>query len=158
MLGLGIQIYIFNCVNPNTMSKLLSVTLIAAALLTSTQHLSPTFAGTCASKCGSPPLQFTPGKHIRLQVLNSTPRIIKLEKIRGTNAITLQPGQKLQLDQGDGTEPNVSLVFWDDTGLSLQAIVSKANFATLRVELRPTWRFPGDRSVDILDDGRVNVF
>jgi hypothetical protein len=102
VLGLGIQIYIFSCVNPNTMSKLLFATLITAVVLTSTQHLSPTYAGTCASKCGSPPLQFTPGKHIRLEVINSTPKLIKLEKIRGTNAITLQPGQKLQLDQGDG--------------------------------------------------------
>lgn len=139
------------------MSKLLSVTLATVVLLTSTQH-RPTFAGTCASKCGSPAIQFTPGQHIRLEVINSTPRLIKIEKVRGITSIVLQPRQQIKLEQGDGTEPNVSLIFWDDTGRSLQAIVSKPNFGTLRIELRPTWRTPGDRSVDILDDGRINVF
>ncbi|WP_277883761.1 hypothetical protein [Nostoc sp. FACHB-888] len=42
--------------------------------------------------------------------------------------------------------------------MSLQAIVSKPNFGTLRLELRPTWRSPGDRSLYIMDDGRVNMF
>ncbi len=55
---------------------------------------------------------------------------------------------------------------FSNTGLSLQANVSKPNFGTLQVELRPNESFPGEltsqrwryRSVYILNDGRVDVF
>ncbi len=141
------------------MFKPLSFALIAVTLLAASIH-NPraTFAGTCASKCGSRPIQFTPGQHIRVEVVNSTPNLIKIQKPSATDAISLSPGQKLNLEQIEGTEPNTSLIFWSETGLSLQAIVSKPNFGTLRLELRPTWRSPGDRSLYIMDDGRINVF
>ncbi|MGH1394059.1 MAG: hypothetical protein ACRAVC_08490 [Trichormus sp.] len=141
------------------MLKNLPVVLAAATvLLTSIGDTHTSLAGTCASKCGARPLQFTPGQRIRLEVVNNTSNLIELQKIAGSQTIPLQPGQKLQFPQEDGTEPNLSLVFWDKTGLALQAVVSKPNFATLRVEIRPTWRYPGDRSIYILNDGRVNVF
>ncbi|WP_017318469.1 hypothetical protein [Mastigocladopsis repens] len=141
------------------MSKFISVAFIATALiLTATEYPSTTLAGTCASKCGSHPIEFKPGQLIRVEVVNSTPNLVKFEKPYDTGSLSLQPGQKLQLKQGDGTEPNVSLVFWNEAGLSLKAIVSQPNFATLRVELRPNWQTPGHRSVYIRDDGRVNVF
>jgi hypothetical protein len=38
----------------------------------------------------------------------------------------------------------------------LQAFLSKPDFATLRVEIRPGRLTNGDRSVYIRDDGRVN--
>jgi hypothetical protein len=141
------------------MSKLISATLIATALLlTPTNNSQVTLAGTCASNCGPRPLQFKPGQYIRVQVVNHTPRVLKLEKLPEMRRITLEPGQEYRLDQESGTEPNVSLLFWDDTGRSLQANVSKPNFGTLHLELRPSNKFPGDRSLYILDDGRVNVF
>ncbi len=114
-------------------------------------------AGTCASKCGPRPIQFSPGQRLRIEVVNRTPRQLHLQKPFTTAPISVQAGQELQLEQGDGTEPNISLLFWDETGLPLKATVSKPNFATLRVELRPTWYSPGDRAIYILDDGRVNV-
>jgi hypothetical protein len=141
------------------MSKFISVALIATALiLTATEYPSTTIAGTCASKCGPHPIEFKPGQLIRIEVVNSTPNIVKLEKPYTTGSLSLQPGQKLQLEQGNGTDPNMSLVFWNEAGLSLKAIASKPNFATLRVELRPYWYPPGDRTVYIRDDGRVNLF
>jgi hypothetical protein len=141
------------------MFKPLSFALIAATVLVaSVNQPSETLAGTCASKCGSRPLQFTPGQRIRVEVVNSTPNPIKIQKPSGTDAISLSPGQKLNLEQIEGTEPNTSLIFWSETGLSLQGIVSKPNFGTLRLELRPTWRSPGDRSLYIMDDGRISVF
>jgi hypothetical protein len=76
--------------------------------------------------------------------MKKTPNLIKIQKPSGTDAISLSPGQKLNLEQIEDTEPNTSLIFWSETGLSLQAIVSKPNFGTLRLELRPTWRSPGD--------------
>ncbi|ARV58756.1 hypothetical protein BZZ01_08985 [Nostocales cyanobacterium HT-58-2] len=141
------------------MPKFLSATIVATALLMgASNNLTPSLAGTCASKCGPHPIEFKPGQLIRVEVINGTPNLVKLEKPYSTAVLSLQPGQKLQLEQGDSTEPNVSVVFWNEAGLSLKAIASKPNFATLRVELRPSWRTPGDRTVYIRDDGRVNIF
>ncbi|KAF3886474.1 MULTISPECIES: hypothetical protein [Nostocales] len=141
------------------MSKFLSVSLLGIALfLGGTHHNTVTLAGTCASNCGRSPIEFTPGQHVRVEVINATPRILKVEKPYGLGQIPLRSGQQIRIEQGDGTEPNISVVFWDDTGRPLKAIVSKPNFATLRVELRPSWQSPGDRSVYIRDDGRVNIF
>ncbi|MBD2296655.1 hypothetical protein H6G06_25020 [Anabaena sphaerica FACHB-251] len=141
------------------MSKLISATLIATALLlTPTNNYQVTLAGTCASNCGPRPLQFTPGQYIRVQVVNRTPRVLKLEKLPEMRRISLEPGKEYSVDMESATEPNFSLLFWDDTGRSLQANVSKPNFGTLRLELRPSNQFPGYRSLYILNDGKVNVF
>ncbi|MBD2495910.1 hypothetical protein [Nostoc sp. FACHB-280] len=140
------------------MSKLVSALLITATLLLTASHDSKiSLAGTCASNCGKAPLQFTPGQRVRVQVVNRTPRVLKLQKPSITDPISLSPGQILYLDQLEGTEPNTSLIFWDETGRSIEANLSRPSLATLRVELRPTWRVPGDRSVYIQDDGRINV-
>lgn len=141
------------------MFKKLPVVLAAATLLvTSIDNSQSSLAGTCASQCGKHPLQFTPGQSIRLEVVNKTTHLVEVEKIQGSKAVSLQPGQKLQIDQKYNLEGNLSLAFWDKNGAALQAVVSKPNFATLRVEIRPTWRYPGDRSLYILNDGRINIF
>ncbi|MBW4564708.1 MAG: hypothetical protein KME32_27015 [Mojavia pulchra JT2-VF2] len=141
------------------MSKFLPVVLAATTvLLASTNHPSTTLAGTCASQCGPRPIQFTPGRAIRLQVINNTSGLVNLEKLQGTKPIPLQPGQEFQIEQGNPNEPNLSLIFWDEMGAPLQAIVSKPNFGTLRLEIRPGNRYPGDRSLYILNDGHVNVY
>ena len=140
------------------MSKLLSTALITTSLLFGfTQNPSPTLAGTCASKCGPKPLQFKPGTYVRVEVINKTPNLVYVEKTRVTKPIPLRPGQKIRLEQGYGTEPNVSVVFWNENGLSLKANLSKPNFATLQVELRPEWRIGGDRGIYLRDDGRVTM-
>ncbi|BAY87374.1 hypothetical protein NIES267_68960 [Calothrix parasitica NIES-267] len=140
------------------MSKLLSATLITTALLLGfNQNTNPTVAGTCASRCGVKPIQFTPGRHLRVEITNNTPNLIYVEKAQATKPIPLRPGQKIRLEQGDGTKPNVSIVFWNENGLSLKANLSQPNFATLQVKLRPEWRIGGDRGIYIRDDGRVTV-
>ncbi|MEC4817016.1 MAG: hypothetical protein SAK29_27670 [Scytonema sp. PMC 1069.18] len=135
--------------------KRVSTIVIASTLFLGA---SGSLAETCASKCGPEPIQFKPGQLIRLEVINITPRTLKVEKPYNAGQVSIQPGQQIRIEQGDGTEPNISLVFWDDTGRPLKAIVTKPNFGTLRVELRPNWYIPGDRTVYIRDDGRVNVF
>ncbi|MDZ7957513.1 MAG: hypothetical protein RMY34_06350 [Aulosira sp. DedQUE10] len=141
------------------MSKILPFALAAVTVLvTSTNHPSVSLAGTCASKCGPHPIQFTPGQRIRLEVVNRTLGLVKLEKLQGTEPISLRPGQELQFMQEDDGQANMSLVFWDEMGLPLQAVVSKPNFGTLRLELRPGKRNPGDRSLYMLSDGHVNVY
>ena len=140
------------------MSKLIPVLVAATLLLGPIERLSPTLAGTCASKCGSPPIEFTPGQRIRLQVVNRTMSLIQLQKLYGTDPVRLTPGQEVELDQGDGTAPNISIVFWDATGLPLRVITAKPDAQTLRVEIHLSGRPPGDRSVYVLSDGRVAVF
>ncbi len=141
------------------MSKLLPCALAAVAfLITSTNHPNTTLAGTCASKCGPHPIQFTPGQSIRLEVVNRTSGFVKLERIQGTEPIPLRPGQELQFMQEEDGQNIMSLVFWHEMGLPLQAVVSKPNFGTLRLELVPGKRNPGDRSLYLLNDGHVSVY
>lgn len=141
------------------MSKLLSAVLVAVALLLGqTEHPQSATAGTCAAKCPSPPLQFVPGQRINFEVINLTSSLVQLQKIYGTDPVPLSPGQTLYFQRGGSTDPNLSVLVWDATGLPLLVRLAKPNPRTLRVEVRPGGRPPGDRSVYLKDDGRVAVF
>lgn len=142
-----------------SMSKLLPTVLVVTALLLShTKGNLPAKAGTCASKCPPPPLGFIPGQRINVQVVNRTGGVILLfEKVQGPTGIPLRPGQELRFRRWTATEPNLSLMFWDVTSQSFLAVTSKPNADTLRIELRPGGRL-SDRTLYILDDGRVTVF
>jgi hypothetical protein len=141
------------------MSKLISATLITTFLFFTPSHDSNlTLAGTCASQCGPRPIQFTPGQYIRLQVINKTGGVVKIEKFPEMKQVSIESGQEFQIDQENATQENLSVVFWNDKGWPLQGVVSKPNFGTLRLEIRPARSNPGDRSLYILNDGRVNVF
>ncbi|MBF2066475.1 MAG: hypothetical protein IGS39_18945 [Calothrix sp. C42_A2020_038] len=138
------------------MSKIVSTAILTTTLLVSINP-SPTLAQTCASKCGPRPIQFVPGQLVRIEVANRTPRVLKLQKSGVSESLSIQPGQTFWFEQAPLTEPNVSLLFWDDTGRALSASLNKVNFGILRVELRPNWRQPGDRSIYVRDDGMINV-
>ena len=146
------------------MAKLLPTLLLAPALMVTTllfsqtQAVSPALAGTCASRCGLKPLQFTPGQRVSVEVVNQTASLVQFQKVLGTDPVPMRPGQELKFAQGGGTEPNISVYFWDETALPLQARLSQPNPKTLRIEIRPGGRPPGDRSVYLLNDGRVAVF
>lgn len=145
----------------SSMSKLLSVASVVAILLLN-QTESPQFAraGTCAgANCGPQPVQFIPGQRINVEVVNLTNSILELQQVEGTSRVAVNPGQVLSLIRGGTTEkPNFSLVLWDVQGLSLQVKILKPEARTLRVEVRPGGRPPGDRTVYLRDDGRVAVF
>ena len=116
-------------------------------------------AGTCSGKgCQATRLEFAPGQRITIQVINQTASLVELQKVYGTDALPLRPGQQVEFDLGGGTEPNVSVLFWDVTALPLQSRLSKLNDRTLRIEIRPGGRPPGDRAVYIRDDGRVIAY
>ncbi|MEM7554309.1 MAG: hypothetical protein AAF378_09445 [Cyanobacteria bacterium P01_A01_bin.84] len=140
------------------MHKLISSALIATTLLFGiTESPRTSIAGTCASQCGKAPLRFKPGQYVRVEVVNLTRHPVQVEKPYGMREIQVPSNKMLQIDQGDGTQPNISLVFWSKQGFPLKATLSKPNLGTLRVELRPEWRNQGDRAVYIRDDGRVSV-
>lgn len=139
------------------MLKILPTVFAAATVLVAaTNYPNATLAKTCASQCGERPIQFTPGQTIRLEVINTTANLVKLEKLQETKPIPLQPGEKFQLD--NQPQSNISLVFWDEKGLPLKAIFSKPNLNTLRVELGRGKVNPGDHSLEILTDGRVKLY
>lgn len=140
------------------MFRIISTALIATTLIfPAIESHQPASAQTCASKCGRRPLQFAPGQLVQVEVVNRTPRTLKLQRTELSEPLQIQPGQTLKFEQARLTDPNMSLLFWDDTGRALTALLSKPNLATLKVELRPNWYQPGDRSVYFRDDGMVNV-
>ncbi|MGD1873156.1 MAG: hypothetical protein ACFB02_08915 [Mastigocoleus sp.] len=140
------------------MHKLISSTLITTTLLFGvSQNPNISIAQTCASKCGKAPLSFKPGQYVRVEVANLTRHPVQVEKPYGVKEIQVPPNKMLQIDQGDGTQPNISLVFWSKKGFPLKARLSKPSSGILRVELRPEWRNQGDRAVYIRDDGRVSL-
>lgn len=141
------------------MSKLLSAVLAASIfLLIPAERPHSVTAQTCAENCPPPPLQFIPGRRINFEVVNLTNSLVLLQKIYGTDPISLSPGQVVSFQRGGATDPNLSVLMWDATGLPLGLRVSKANSRTLRIEVRPGGRPPGDRTVYLRDDGRVAVF
>ncbi|WP_174763939.1 hypothetical protein [Anabaena sp. UHCC 0253] len=136
---------------------------ISATLLTTTLLLTPinsqeTLAQTCASNCGPAPLQFTPGQYIRVQVINRSYGAVRLEQLPVMRKKTLQHGEKFQFDLEGGNLDEFTLMFWDDGGRFVKGVVSKPNFGTLVLEIRPNSRnYPGDRSLYIRNDGRVSI-
>jgi len=141
------------------MTKVLPAAVLAALTVGITPLLLPlsTSAQTCASRCGTGPIQFVPGQPVQLEMINRTSSLVQVEQVYHTDPVALLPGQALQIDPNFGTEPNTSVMFWDDTSLSVRAVVSQPRPQTLRIELYPG-QSPGDRSVYIQNDGRVMVF
>ena len=136
----------------------ISATLLSTTLLLIPIYSQVTLAGTCASRCGAAPLHFTPGQYIRVQVINRSYGDVKLEQLPELRKTTLKPGEKLQFDLKPGTLAEFSLMFWDDGGRYVKGVVSKPNFGTLVLEIRPNSRdYPGDRSLYIRNDGQVSI-
>lgn len=138
------------------MSKPLAIALITTLLTQAPLQATP--VGTCASNCGPGPIEFVPGQQVRIEVRNQTASLILLERVQGTDPIPLRPGQTVSYFGWGGTKPNVSIVFWDATSLPLIARLSQPKATTLRINLVPGGRPPGDRSVYINNNGRVSLF
>ena len=140
-------------------------TLLTITLLLMPINYKLTLAGTCASRCGPAPLHFTPGQYIRVRVVNRSYGSVKLEQLPELRQTTLKPGQKLQFDLRGDALTEFSLMFWDDGGRYLKGVVSKPNFGTLVLEIRPNSRdYPGDsygalryRSLYIRNNGQVSL-
>jgi hypothetical protein len=143
------------------MSKLLPTALVLAVLVLSADgHYQPATADTCvaATSCGQQPLQFVPGQRITVEVVNLTESIVQIEQLSSTDPLAVTPGQVQSFVRGGRTDPNFSVVLWDAIGLPLQVNLLKPEGRTLRIEVRPGGRPPGDRTVYLRDDGRVAVF
>jgi hypothetical protein len=133
-------------------SGLTVLTLIAGSISADV----PSWAGTCASNCGPAPIQFVPGQAIRVQLINRAPRNVEFEQVLPMDPFVLRPGQEMEFMLWEGTEPNLSLVFWDAIARPLRVVMSQPNADTLRIEFH-TSEAPGDRAIYVQDDGRVMV-
>ncbi|HEY9641468.1 MAG TPA: hypothetical protein V6C57_13355 [Coleofasciculaceae cyanobacterium] len=131
---------------------------LAAIALLFAESVIPVQAQPCIAHCGSRQIQFTPGQRIQVQMVNRTRSILQVERILQTDAVPLIPNQTLQLDPSFGTQPNISVVFWDETQLPVRAVLFRPQPNTLRIELFPASQPPGDRSVYIENDGKVAIF
>ncbi len=145
----------------SSMAKLLPAVLVGTAFFTGFAELyHPATAGTCvaATSCGRQPIQFVPGQRITVEVANLTESVVQLQKIYGSEPLPVSPGQVLSFVRGGSTDPNFSVVLWDAIGLPLKLNIFKSQARTLRIEVRPGGRPPGDRTIYLKDDGRVAVF
>ena len=129
----------------------------ALDLVASPWTTAPALGGTCASNCGAPPLQFEPGELIAVQVVNLTQGLVEVQEAQGSDAFPLPPGRVTQLERLGSTTVNSSVLFWDTLGLGLKVKLVKVDDNTLRVELQPNYTPPGDRSIYLRDDGRIDI-
>jgi hypothetical protein len=134
---------------------LVGMTIFSTQLL----HSNPGMARSCANNCPPPVLQFTPGQKIRVQVINRSENPVQIEKVFGNAPALVNQGQQIEFARGGSSDPNLSVIFWDVTSLALKSRVSKPKPDLLLIELKSEKRYPpGDRSIYIRNDGRVEVF
>jgi hypothetical protein len=137
------------------LQPLMLATTIAFTLLGA--NLSPALAKTCSSQCAAAKLvAFVPGERITVVVINRTKTALELENAGGDRPIRLQPGQKIQFYRGGSTDPNLSVVFWESTETPLKAALSQPKKNMLQIDLTFAATRPGDRSIYIRNDGRID--
>ena len=139
------------------MSKLFSVVLVTAVLLMVSDHDAKALAQPCTAYCRSHEIRFTPGQRVGLQLVNRTAGLVQIQQSGRMQPYPLRPGQEIRLAFGEGTQPNLSLLFWDETDLPVRTLLFRPEDNILRVEFLPSGSF-GDRSISILDDGRVVIY
>ncbi|ASC73810.1 hypothetical protein XM38_047830 [Halomicronema hongdechloris C2206] len=135
------------------------VALATATLLTTSSLIAPVQANPdCRANCRSDQIQVTPGDPVAIEVINQTSVPVQVEQVPMIAPARLSPGETLWLDFGWGTKPNISIVFWSETEQPLKAYLFRPEDTSLRIQIRPFAYGPSDRSVDILDDGRVLIY
>ena len=121
--------------------------------------------GTCRN-CPPRKIQFKPGSRIQIQIFNRTDRPISIEKVMGSKPLILKGKQKFVFSQGGENSDNPSIVFWEknETPIRVKLSQPKANPKTnpkaniLLIDLSFAAQKPGDQSVYVGNDGRVDVF
>jgi hypothetical protein len=117
----------------------------------------PVMAQTCVENCGSGQIQFTPGDHISVEVVNLSPVIVAAEQVPLLGPITLLPGTSTTLGFGWGTTPNLSMFVWSLNDQPIRYQLGRLDDTTLLLEVVAAPSEPSDRSIWIENDGRVMV-
>jgi hypothetical protein len=137
--------------------RLLAALLLVLGLPTPApaQTIEP---GTCATQCGQPYLRFRPGQRIKVQVTNRTYKVLQVENALGGQPLNIPPRSTIQFYRGGGTDPNFSVVFWEETETPLRAVPTQLGKDTLKIDLNlAPRRGQGDRSIYLDNDGQVTV-
>jgi hypothetical protein len=134
---------------------LLVLLVLGLPTLASAQTTEP---GTCATQCGQTYLRFRPGQRIKVQVTNRTYKTLQVENALGGQPLNIRPRSTVQFYRGGGTDPNFSVVFWEETETPLRAVPTQLGKDTLKIDLNfAPRRSQGDRSVYLDNDGQVIV-
>jgi hypothetical protein len=132
--------------------------LLVLGLPTTIALAQTTEPGTCATQCSKPYLRFRPGQRIKVQVTNRTYKVLQVENALGGQPLNIQPRSTVQFYRGGGTDPNFSVVFWEQTETPLRAIPTQLGKDTLKIDLNfAPRRAQGDRSIYLDNDGQVIV-
>jgi hypothetical protein len=132
--------------------------MVSSPWMTTETQAQPIEIGTCANTCNKPYLRFRPGQRIKVQVTNRTYKTLQVENALGSQPLNIPPRSTIQFYRGGSTDPNLSIVFWDQTETPLRAVPSQPSQDSLKIEINFSPRgTQGDRSVYLDNDGQVTV-
>ncbi len=115
--------------------------------------------GTCRGKtCPPVGIRFKPGQRIKVEIFNRTDRPISIEKVAGSQPLVLQGRTRISFYQGGGTADNPSVVFWERNETPIRVKLAQPKPDTLFIDLSFAAKKPGDQSVYVRNDGRVDIF
>ncbi len=118
----------------------------------------PQGVGTCKNNCPAKGIQFKPGQRLTVRIVNRTKRYISIEKVAGTKPILLSGLNALEFAKGGEQDPNPSIVLWEKNETPLRLHLSQPKPDLLLVEIRFAAKKPGDQSIYLRNDGRIDVF
>lgn len=102
-------------------------------------------------------VRYTPGRRLVLRIINRSANRLTLRTSFSSRYFSLSSGQQAQF-QWAAVPDDFSVLFWDQSVKSLQAVVKKPNATTVQIELRPSNRSgPGEGAVHFMFDGWVRV-
>lgn len=129
--------------------------VLAAASLTMPL---PADIGTCKDVCPVKGIQFKPGQRVTVRVVNRTKRVISIENLAGAKPVMLSGLKAIEFAKGGSSDPNPSIALWENTETPLRVKLSQPKPDLLVIELRFAAQKPGDQSVYLRNDGKVDVF
>ena len=141
---------------------------VAIALITGASHPLraeetltmplPADIGTCQNLCPAKGIQFKPGQRITVRVVNRTKNYISIENLAGSKPVILSGLKAIEFSKGGSSDPNPSIVMWEKNETPLRVKLSQPKPDQLVVELRFAAQKPGDQSIYLRNDGKVDVF
>jgi hypothetical protein len=119
----------------------------------------PVFAeiGECKYYCEKP-IELSTGKQVSIEIINLTANLVEVEKVTDTAQLIMSPGEMRHFVSSFKNMNTNPFIFADVSQLPLKIKVIQLNETTLRIELYPSYKSSGDRSVYIKNNGRVTVY
>ena len=118
----------------------------------------PAGIGTCKDLCPAKGIQFKPGQRITVRVVNRTKNYISIENLAGSKPVILSGLKAIEFSKGGNSDPNPSIVMWEKNETPLRVKLSQPKPDQLVIELRFAAQKPGDQSIYLRNDGKVDVF